>query len=242
MDSFAMEQLKLLFTQQSLHYQILQGKSVVEENRFIKEEEASKDFFESYLEKILEKPFRSIEVYSAFNHFSLMPEGFKEHELGGTLIQYNASLDESKEELMLSINPKFEVQFYYTFPKSLYQLLKQGKRPSRFDFSGSKFLSKISPKKDKEVHIHLLNEQCEFFVFEKRKVKLYNHLDLHSEVDFLYFILFTLSKLDFPLRDTRFHIYGETAENETFISELNKFASHLKIQYDNIPKKNFILN
>lgn len=242
MVSYTMEQLKLLFTQQSLHYQILQGKSVVEENRFLLEEEASKDYFESHLEKILEKPFHSIEVYSALNHFSLMPEGFKKHELGSTLIKYNAPVDEIAEELMLSINPKFEVQFYYTFPKNLYHLLKESNKFSRFDFSGSKFLSKISPKKDKEVHIHLLNEQCEFFVFEKRKVKLYNHLDLQSEVDFLYFILFTLSKLDFSLSETRFHIYGETAENETFISELNKFAPHLKIQYDNLPKKNFILN
>jgi hypothetical protein len=54
--------------------------------------------------------------------------------------------------------------------------------------------------------------------------------------------MFTLSKIGFGIADTQFFVYGETTENETFISELKKFVKNLKIVYDNIPNKNFLLN
>ena len=71
---------------------------------------------------------------------------------------------------------------------------------------------------------------------------LYNNLDVNSEVDFLYFIMFTLSKIGFGIDETHFFVYGETTENETFITELRKFVKNLKIVFDNIPKKNFVMN
>ena len=53
-----------------------------------------------------------------------MPEGFSEHTLGYDLIAYNAPVDRENEELMLSVNKKMGVQFYYTFPKNYYQKIK----------------------------------------------------------------------------------------------------------------------
>ena len=75
-----------------------------------------------------------------------------------------------------------------------------------------------------------------------KKVVLYNNLDADSEVDFLYFIMFSLSKINFGTAETHFHIYGETHENETFISELRKFVKNIKVHFDNAPKKNFVLS
>jgi uroporphyrinogen-III synthase len=63
-----------------------------------------------------------------------------------------------------------------------------------------------------------------------KKVVLYNNLDADSEVDFLYFIMFSLSKINFGTAETHFHIYGETHENETFISELKKFVKNIKLK------------
>lgn len=237
-----MKQLRLLVSKDYLLYQVANAKSVLEEKELILDLEQEQHSFLTPITELLKNSFDKIEVYSAFNHFTMMPEGFSEHELGLDLLSLNASIEKDKEELMLAVNKKHAVQFYYTFPKDLYQILKQSNQSTKFNFSGEKFLSKITVKKPKEVHINLYQNQCEFFAFANKKVVLYNHLDLQSEVDFLYFILFTLSKIDFSLRETRFHIYGETAQNETFISELNKFASHLKIPFDNLPKKNFILN
>ena len=82
----------------------------------------------------------------------------------------------------------------------------------------------------------------EFFAIAGKKVILYNNLDVNSEVDFLYFIMFTLSKIGFGIDETQFYVYGETTENETFISELQKFVKNLKIVFDNLPRKNFNLN
>lgn len=81
-----------------------------------------------------------------------------------------------------------------------------------------------------------------FLPLIRKKIILYNNLDVNSEVDFLYFIMFTLSKIGFGINETNFFAYGETTENETFISELQKFVKNLKIVFDNIPNKNFILN
>jgi hypothetical protein len=36
--------------------------------------------------------------------------------------------------------------------------------------------------------------------------------------------MFTLSKIGFGINETSFYAYGETTENETFISELQKFV------------------
>ena len=237
-----MKKLQLLFTKDGLQYQISKGRNVLEENAYFRTEEHPDVDISNCLDAILQKDFATISVVSALNHFTLMPEGFSDHESGYQLISYNANVDESSEELMLSVNKKFAVQFYYTFPKDFYKKIKSVKAPAHFNFSGEKFLNSISLRGNKEIHINLYHYQCEFFAFDRKKVILYNNLDMNSEVDFLYFIMFTLSKIGFGIQDTQFFVYGETTENETFISELRKFVRKLKIVFDNIPQENFILN
>lgn len=238
-----MQKLNLLFTKDGLQYQIRKNKSVLEEHSFFKNEDSTEHFVAEKLAEVLVKNnFAEIKVVSALNHFALMPEEFKQHELGYKLISYNASVNENEEELMLSINKKYDVQFYYTFPKNLYQKIKSLAKPVSFNFSGEKFLNNISSKKKNEIHIHLYHHQCEFIALNDKKLILYNNLDLNSEVDFLYFIMFTLKKINFSIDDTYFFVYGETTENETFISELRKFVKNISIKFDNLHKQNFILN
>ncbi|WP_370898909.1 DUF3822 family protein [Chryseobacterium gossypii] len=238
-----MNVLNLLFTKDGLIYQIARNKSILEEKSYFVTEESPENFIADELEKVLIKQrFDEISVVSALNHFTLMPEGFSEHEAGFDLIAFNAPVDKEKEELMLSINRKYKVQFYYTFPKNYYRKIKDLAIPVHFNFSGEKFLNSIHTKNNKEIHINLYHNQCEFLAIDNKQIILYNNLDVNSEVDFLYFIMFTLSKIGFGINDTNFFAYGETTENETFLSELQKFVKHLKIVYDNIPNKNFILN
>lgn len=238
-----MEQLKLLFTKDGLQFQVLKNRTPIQENSFFVSEESSSTFLSEKLTEILAlKKFKEITVISALNHFTLMPEGFSQHDLGYDLIAYNAPVDKEKEELMLSVNKKFGVQFYYSFPKNFYQLIKDLNIPTQFNFSGEQFLNSITSKNQKEIHINLYHQQCEFFALDEKKVILYNNLDVTSEVDFLYFIMFTLSKIGFGIEETKFFVYGETTENETFISELQKFVKNIKIVFDNLPKRHFLLN
>jgi len=238
-----MNVLNLLFTKDGLIYQISKNKNVLEEKSYLVNEESPKNFIAQKLEEVLLKQrFDEVSVISALNHFTLMPEGFAEHDAGYDLISFNAPVDKDNEELMLSVNKKFNVQFYYTFPKDFYNKIKDLSIPVKFNFSGEKFLNSIHNKNKKEIHINLYHNQCEFFAIDNKKVILYNNLDVNSEVDFLYFVMFTLSKIGFGINDTNFFVYGETTENETFISELQKFVKNIKIVFDNIPNKNFILN
>ena len=238
-----MQKLKLLFTKDGLQYNLSKNKTVVEDYFYFKDEDSPENFIAENLNIVLEKNnFQEIQVISALNHFALMPEEFTQHELGYKLISYNASVNETEEELMLSVNKKYGVHFYYTFPKDLYQKIKSLQKPVNFNFSGEKFLNSISAKKKQEIHIHLYQHQCEFIAISNKKLILYNNLDLNSEVDFLYFIMFTLNKINFSIPETHFYVYGETTENETFISELRKFVKHLSIKFDNLHKQNFILN
>ncbi len=235
--------LNLLFTKDGLIYQIARNKSIVEEKSYFTDEDSPEHFIRDTLDQVLLKQrFDEIHVISALNHFTLMPEGFSEHEAGFDLIAFNAPTDKEKEELMLSINEKFRIQFYYTFPKEFYKKIKELAVPVQFNFSGEKFLNSIHYKNNKEIHINLYHNQCEFFAIDNKKIILYNNLDVNSEVDFLYFVMFTLSKIGFGINETHFFAYGETTENETFISELQKFVKHLKIVINNIPTRNFILN
>ncbi|MCW3170459.1 DUF3822 family protein [Chryseobacterium sp. 09-1422] len=238
-----MNVLTLLFTKDGLIYQISKNKNVLEEKSYLVNEESPANFIADKLEEaLLKQRYDEVSVISALNHFTLMPEGFSEHDAGYDLIAFNAPVDKEKEELMLSVNKKFQVQFYYTFPKDLYSKIKDLSIPVKFNFSGEKFLNSIQNKNNKEIHINLYHNQCEFFAIANKKVILYNNLDVNSEVDFLYFVMFTLSKIGFGINDTNFYVYGETTENETFISELQKFVKNIKIVFDNIPNKNFILN
>lgn len=236
-----MQKLILLFTKDGIQYQLLKGKSVLEENSFFVNEDTPEHYISTKLDEILVKSVSEISVISALNHFTIMPEGFSQHDLGYDLISYNAPIDTDNEELMLAINKKFGIQFYYAMPKDFYTKIKAKKCSTRFNFSGEKFLSNISPKGGKEIHINLYHNQCEFLALENKKLKLYNNLDISSEVDFLYFIMFTISKIGFGTDETQFFVYGETTENETFISELQKFVKRLKIVFDNLPKRNFIM-
>jgi hypothetical protein len=238
-----MNVLNLLFIKDGLIYQIAKNKSVVEEKSYFVDEDSPENYIGDQLDEVLiRQRFDEIYVVSALNHFTLMPEGFSQHESGFELIAFNAPVNKEKEELMLSINEKFKVQFYYTFPKNFYKKIKDLALPVNFNFSGEKFLNSINVKNNKEIHINLYHNQCEFFAIDHKKVILYNNLDVSSDVDFLYFVMFTLSKIGFGINETYFFTYGETTENETFISELQKFVKNLKIVSDNIPTKNFILN
>jgi len=237
-----MNVLNLLFTKDGLIYQITKNKSVLEEKSYFVHEESPKNFISGKLEDVLLKQrYDEVSVISALNHFTLMPEGFEDHDSGYDLIAFNAPVDKDNEELMLSVNKKFKVQFYYTFPKEFYQKIKDLSIPVRFNFSGEKFLNSINNKNNKEIHINLYHNQCEFFAISNKKIILYNNLDVNSEVDFLYFVMFTLSKIGFGINETNFYVYGETTENETFISELQKFVKNLKVVFDNIPNKIFLL-
>jgi hypothetical protein len=238
-----MNVLNLLFIKDGLIYQIAKNKSIVEEKSYFVDEDSPENYIGEQLDEVLiRQRFDEIYVVSALNHFTLMPEGFSQHESGFELIAFNAPVNKEKEELMLSINEKFKVQFYYTFPKNFYKKIKDLALPVNFNFSGEKFLNSINVKNNKEIHINLYHNQCEFFAIDHKKVILYNNLDVSSDVDFLYFVMFTLSKIGFGINETYFFTYGETTENETFISELQKFVKNLKIVSDNIPTKNFILN
>lgn len=237
-----MQKLSLLFIKDGLQYQILKNKTVLEEHIFYNDGGTGNDFVQEKLRTLLEtKKFAQVSVISALNHFTLMPEGFTEHELGYDLIAFNAPVERADEELMLSVNKKFGVQFYYTMPKEIYLMIKALNIPATFNFSGEKFLNSIQSRNQKEIHINLYHNQCEFVALDHKKVILYNNLDVNSEVDFLYFIMFTLSKIGFGIAETSFFVYGETTENETFISELRKFVKKIKIVFDNVPKKNFVM-
>lgn len=238
-----MEKLLLLFTKDGLQWQVSKAQTIVEEQEFFLTEEAQTNLIEEKLNEILYRnPWQEIRVLSAINHFSMMPEGFSQHDLGQKIISYNAEVNPDNEELMLSINKKYKVQFYYLFPLNFYQKIKSLGVPTHFNFTGEKFLNTISSKKTKEIHINLYHHQVEFLALEHKKLKLYNNLDATSEVDFLYFIMFSLSKINFDIADTHFYIYGEVEENDTFISELEKFVPNMSIIYKNQKLNNFILN
>lgn len=237
-----MRKLSLLFTKDGLQWQISKSRKVLEDKIFLKNEETPANLVAEKLDEVLaSEKFAEIAVISAINHFSLVEEGFDRHDLGYDLIAYNADVNKDSEELVLAVNKKLGVQFYYSFPKDYYQKIKALDVPVLFNFSGEKFLNSINVKNRKEIHVNLYHQQAEFFAIEDKKVILYNNLDATSEVDFLYFIMFSLSKIDFGLSETYFYIYGETSENETFISEMQKFVPNLKIVFDNLHKKNFVL-
>ena len=224
-----MKNLSLLFTKDGLQWQINEADNVTEEEARFVTDETPKNFIEEELDKILRREnWAEIKVFSAFNHFSLTPEVFAEHQLGQQIISYNSDMKTESEELMLSINQKYGVQFFAA--------------TSHFQFSGERFLDSVKVNKDREIHINLYHNQVEFLALENGKLVLYNNLDATSEIDFLYFIMFTLSKIGFDINKTYFYIYGEISENDTFISELEKFVPAISIVYENFKGKHFIVN
>ena len=238
-----MKNLSLLFTKDGLQWQINEADNVTEEEARFVTDETPENFIEEELDKILRREaWSEIKVFSAFNHFSLTPEVFTENQLGQQIISYNSDVKTESEELMQSINQKYGIQFYYSFPKHFYQKIKDLSSVSNFHFSGERFLDSVNVNKDNEIHINLYHNQVEFLALENGKLVLYNNLDATSEIDFLYFIMFTLSKIGFDVNKTHFYIYGEISENDTFISELEKFVPAISIVFENFKGKHFIVN
>ena len=129
----------MLFTKDGLQWQISKSRKVLEEKIWLKDEETPKNLVEEKLNEILaSEKFSEIAVISAINHFSIVEEGFDQHDLGYDLIPYNSDVKKEAEELMLSVNKKFGIQFYYSFPKDFYQKIKALEVPTNFNFSGEK--------------------------------------------------------------------------------------------------------
>jgi len=238
-----MHKLTLLFTKDSLLWAINKVSSYREEFFFEDKEKSSISVFEKLAEILKFKGIRKINVISAYNSFSILPYGFEKHEMGHKFISYNTHVDDDSEELMLAVNKRFNVQFYYTLPKIFYYKIKSIEVPLFFNFSGERFLSRAASTEAKEqLHINLYHNQVEFFVIKDKRLILYNNLDADSDVDFLYFIMFAVSKLNLDLKKLQFLLYGEIDENETFLSELQKFAENVFVVEKNIRnKRNFIL-
>lgn len=235
--------LQLLFLQNGLIYREVKGRAAVKTHTLLPVAGEPVPEVETALEEALVLPYiKQYEVVSALNHFGMMPDDFKNHELGFDLIGFNATITPEAEELMLAVSRKFRVQFYYCLPKKFYNRIKDKNLPATFTYSGEKFLDKIHPRTAQEIHIHLYANQCEFLALKDRKVVLYNNLDASSEVDFLYFIMFTLSKIGFSVNTSYFHLYGEISANDTFVSELRKFVRNLKVHFENSARKHFILD
>nr|MBP6576719.1 DUF3822 domain-containing protein [Chryseobacterium sp.] len=107
-----MRKLSLLFTKDGLQWQISKSRKVLEEKIWLKDEETPKNLVEEKLNEILaSEKFSEIAVISAINHFSIVEEGFDQHDLGYDLISYNSDVKKEAEELMLSVNKKFGIQF-----------------------------------------------------------------------------------------------------------------------------------
>ena len=97
-----MQNLSLLFTMDGLQWQVSENGETTEERGFFLTEETPPYLLEEELDKILQQnQWKEIKIFSALNHFSLMPEGFSEHEMGQKIISYNAEIDPENEELML---------------------------------------------------------------------------------------------------------------------------------------------
>lgn len=243
-----MSNLSILFTGKELHWRLGKGRKAVTKSYFLDSdsEKAKDDQFlgEEVTRAFQQKGIEKIEMITAYNHFTMVPLGFDYHKLGYQLISYNSQPDENEEELMLAVNKKNQVQFYYTLPHSIYDKLKAISIPKDYTFSGDRFLNKIAVNKKKDqVHIHLYQNRVEFFVIEKGKIMLYNNLDSTSEVDFLYFIMFAVSKLKLNLKELQFFVYGNIVDNDTFLSELQKFSSQVYVVSENLKDKvDFILS
>ena len=143
-----MKNLSLLFTKDGLQWQINEADNVTEEEARFVTDETPKNFIEEELDKILRREaWAEIKVFSAFNHFSLTPEVFTENQLGQQIISYNSDVKTESEELMQSINQKYCVQFYYSFPKHFYQKIKALGTTSSFYFSGNPYQSVSQPSR-----------------------------------------------------------------------------------------------
>jgi len=238
-----MHKLTLLFTKDSLQWAINKVSSYREESFFEDKEISNITVFEKLGEILKYKGIRKINIISAYNSFSILPYGFEKHNMGHKFISYNTHVDNDSEELMLAVNKRFNLQFYYTLPKIFYYKIKSIDVPLFFNFSGERFLSRaVSTEAKEQLHINLYHNQVEFFIVKNKNIILYNNLDANSDVDFLYFIMFAISKLNLDLKKLQFLLYGEIDENETFVSELQKFAENVFIVEKNIRnKRNFIL-
>lgn len=188
----------------------------------------------------LGKNISQVHCISAVSHYAMAPAGYEVHEAAAPMIAANAEFSPDKEEIMLSVRPKYQVQWYYSIPKMLYGEMKSRFPSVNFNFSGAQFLDKIHVGKSLEAHIHFLNDQCEFFIFKNKKIQLYNNLHSQNEVDFLYFVLFSLQKLNISITETRYFIYGAAQAHETFLSELKKIASHISMEENRPNGKLFI--
>lgn len=199
------------------------------------------EMYEKLPQILTDEKYSHIHVLSAFNRFGMAPAGFEEHHLGRHLIQYNTLDTDHPQELMLSINKVWGIQFYYEFPQELYHLIKSKGIRTTYNYAGEKFLNSISASQSKGVHIHFYETQVEFFFLEGEKVELYNNLGSQTAVDFLYFIIFSMQKLGYDTATTEVYLYGELSEHAPMIEEMKKYIPRIFCPVQNPHRQPFIL-
>lgn len=234
--------LYILLGNKEISYQLYHNRRILAEDTRTDEASGYLSLQELPKEWDFEKHKGDVVFISAQNHFNLMPESYTQHELAADIIRANAPIVPEREEIMLSINKTYGLQFYYSIPKALYHNLKNRFSSISFNFSGDQLLKQIKPFGRPQTVIHLRKTHCEFFILNQKRVLLYNSICSQNEVDFLYFILFSIQKLGYSLSSMQYTIAGNAEAHDTFISELRKIAPSVKIIPEPASQKLFIFN
>ncbi len=231
-----MGKLFILYSHHGFFYQHIHNRRILSEKSL--ENSIDKNWVDIFPSTLT---LQEVEIICSVPQFSIFPYGYEDDVIGAESIAWNAS-HELPQEAMLSMHPKFALQWYFSIIKEDYNLLKNKFPNATFEFSGGKFLQSISIGKGKECHIHLEENTCEFLMLSHKKLVLYNFLEASEEIDFLYFIMFSLKKVHFEISRTRFSIYGNTKLNITFIEELKRFGAKVSIKPEHANGRHFLFN
>ncbi|MDG1572620.1 DUF3822 family protein [Robiginitalea sp. M366] len=164
--------------------------------------------------------------------FSLVPQAFFREEDLADYLKFNAKMlptDRLDHDPVAGLDLMNVYVPFTNINNYLYDLFG----PFEFKHSGTVLLETLvklpSSGQGTVCYAHLGESQLDIAVFAHKKLRFFNSFSLHGDLDFLYYLLFTLEQLGLdPLR-VKLRLLGEVTEGDPIFEQASEYLENVAI-------------
>lgn len=197
------------------------------------------EFLEAVLsqEHILKAGYKSIKVQVCSHHHTLIPESIFDNKSLTTYLAWTTDV-ESKDVLEYNFIKNIDCYNVYALEKKLSKNIDEYfKKPVIFDFNSvviQNLMRENKGTRNKKLFTYKLHQQLYLYFIDNSKLLFSNNFSIHSEEDFVYYVLAVCEHLQQNVSQVEVVLLGDILLNDSYHNTLSHYAEN--ISWANYPK------
>lgn len=180
----------------------------------------------------LTKEYDEIVVLHDNNLNTFVPKPLFDEQFLGSYLQYNTKVFETDFFAFDEIN-NYEINNVYIPYVNINNFLIDTFGTFNYKQTNSVLVSKILDLSknvdDKQVFVHFSKDKFEIIVVQNQKLLLFNSFEYKTEIDFIYYLLFTAEQLNLNPEHFKLHLLGDISEENELFKIAYKYIRNISL-------------